>query len=43
MLWQDASFLNPWPMAVVFLVGEVTGGIIFHRHKYADRESDNEV
>ena len=42
MLWQGASFLNPWPMGVVFMVGELIGGIIFHRHKYADLEDDDE-
>jgi hypothetical protein len=43
MLWQGSSFLNPWPMGMVFLVGEVAGGIIFHRHKYANGEIDDEI
>ncbi len=38
MLWQGASFFNPWPMGIIFLVGEMAGGIIFHRHKYAELE-----
>lgn len=25
------SFLNPWPMGIVFFAGEVTGGLIFSR------------
>ena len=33
MLWKGSSFMNPWPVGIVFLVGEWTGGIIFHRHK----------
>lgn len=28
-----ASFTNPWPMGLVFLVGEVAGGTILHRGK----------
>lgn len=43
MLWQGADFLNPWPMGAVFLAGELAGGIIFHRHKYATLEVDNEI
>lgn len=43
LLWQETSFLNPWPMGAVFLVGEFVGGIIFHRHKYAELETDNET
>lgn len=39
MLWQKAEFLTPWPMGVVFLVGETVGGIIFHRHKYSEQEN----
>jgi hypothetical protein len=42
MLWQSSSFMNPWPMGLVFFIGESTGGIIFHRHKYADMESAHE-
>ena len=38
MLWQKAEFLTPWPMGVVFLIGESVGGIIFHRHKYSGQE-----
>lgn len=38
MLWQKAEFVTPWPMGVVFLIGESIGGMIFHRHKYAAQE-----
>jgi hypothetical protein len=38
MMWQKAEFLTPWPMGVVFLIGESVGGIIFHRHKYSEVE-----
>jgi hypothetical protein len=27
------TFTNPWPMGLVFGVGEVTGGMIFHRNR----------
>lgn len=43
MLWQDAAFLNPWPMGIVFLIGEWTGGVIFHRHKHASMEAEYET
>jgi len=33
LLWPGASFMNPLPAGMVFLVGEWIGGIIFHRHK----------
>jgi len=28
LLWRGIPFVNPWPMALVFTVGEMTGGII---------------
>jgi len=31
LLHPDASFTNPWPMGLVFLVGEVAGGWVLHR------------
>ncbi len=30
LLINDISFLNPWPMGVVFFVGEWAGGVILH-------------
>jgi hypothetical protein len=30
LLQRDLSFLNPWPMGIVFFIGEWTGGIILH-------------
>jgi len=30
LLTPNASFLNPWPMGIVFFVGEWVGGIILH-------------
>ena len=42
MLWQGSSFMNPWPVGIVFLVGEWAGGIIFHRHKIEAMKEYNE-
>jgi len=33
LLWPGASFANPLPAGLVFLVGEWIGGTIFYRHK----------
>ncbi len=30
LLIPDTSFLNPWPMGIVFFIGEWAGGIILH-------------
>jgi len=30
LLAPNVAFLNPWPMGIVFFVGEWLGGIIFH-------------
>lgn len=30
LLAPDVTFLNPWPMGIVFFTGEWLGGIIFH-------------
>jgi len=30
LLTSDASFLNPWPMGIVFFIGEWMGSIILH-------------
>jgi hypothetical protein len=37
--WPGTSFMNPWPAGVVFLVGEWTGGVVFHRHKVEAMEA----
>ncbi len=43
MLWQGASFMNPLPVGLVFLVGEWVGGTIFYRHKIeAMQEAEDE-
>lgn len=36
LLAPGISFLNPWPMGVVFLVGEVAGGVILILKNQAD-------
>lgn len=33
LLVPFVSFFNPWPMGIVFFVGELFGGIIFHRNR----------
>lgn len=30
------DFLNPWPMGIVFFIGETMGGLIFNRRQYAN-------
>ena len=30
LIWPGISFLNPWPMGIVFCIGECVGGIITH-------------
>ncbi|HSE41483.1 MAG TPA: hypothetical protein VLH08_12045 [Acidobacteriota bacterium] len=30
LVQRDLSFLNPWPMGIVFFIGEWAGGIILH-------------
>lgn len=30
LLSPEKSFLNPWPMGIVFFFGEWTGGLLFH-------------
>ena len=30
LIWLKHSFLNPWPMGLVFFVGEWTGGTVLH-------------
>jgi hypothetical protein len=29
LVWDERSFLDPWPMGVVFFIGEIAGGVIF--------------
>ncbi len=36
LAWPDVSFLRPWPMGVVFFVGEVIGGWILIRQHVRD-------
>ncbi len=36
LLHPSVSFTNPWPMGLVFLAGECTGGSIFYRHRRND-------
>ena len=33
LLHPNASFTNPWPMGLVFFIGEVSGGAILHRNR----------
>lgn len=33
LLLPGVSFFNPWPMGLVFFVGEFSGGIIFHLNR----------
>ncbi|MEM9444745.1 MAG: hypothetical protein AAGA18_05260 [Verrucomicrobiota bacterium] len=40
LLWQDISFVNPWPMGIVFGVGELVGGVIFYRNRYEQEETE---
>lgn len=32
-LFDPISFINPWPMGLIFFFGELMGGIIFYRNK----------
>ncbi len=36
LFWPGLSFTNPWPMGLVFGVGEWIGGLIFHYHRLPD-------
>jgi hypothetical protein len=33
LLWPGVGFTNPWPMGIVFFVGELVGSYIFHIHR----------
>lgn len=37
LLWPDPSFLNPWPMGLVFFAGEWAGGFVLHFDGSEDR------
>lgn len=37
LLWPDPSFLNPWPMGLVFFFGEWAGGLVLHFDGTEDR------
>ncbi len=39
LLWPGVSFTNPWPMGLVFGVGEWVGGLIFHYHRIPNPSS----
>jgi hypothetical protein len=41
LLWEQRSFMDPWPMGVVFFIGEIVGGVIFveNRKGYGDESS----
>jgi len=30
LLWPNLTFINPWPMGLIFFIGEWTGGLILH-------------
>lgn len=32
-VWPDRSFINPWPMGIVFFLGECAGGTVFSRSR----------
>jgi hypothetical protein len=36
LFWPSLPFTNPWPMGVVFGIGEWAGGLIFHYHRMPD-------
>jgi hypothetical protein len=36
LFWPSLSFTNPWPMGIIFGIGEWIGGFIFHYHRMPD-------
>ena len=32
LLWPSVAFLNPWPMGIVFFLGEAAGGLVLVNH-----------
>jgi hypothetical protein len=42
-LLKQVPLTNPWPMGLVFFVGEVSGGLVLHRSNHsAEKEKSNE-
>jgi hypothetical protein len=39
LAWPDLSFTNPWPMGLVFFVGESAGGAIFLIDNYKAKQA----
>ena len=39
LLWFRPLFVNPWPMGLVFLAGETTGGFIFMKDNNRGKET----
>ena len=37
----SVSFLNPWPMGLVFCMGEIAGGIVLTRHRTTREDNDD--
>jgi hypothetical protein len=37
LVFQGASFLNPWPMGVMFFLGELAGGLILIHQEYTQQ------
>lgn len=37
LLWTEPSFLNPWPMGIVFFLGEWAAGFVLHFDGTEDR------
>lgn len=33
LFWPGLSFLNPWPMGLVFFAGETAGGLVLHLNR----------
>ena len=38
-LWPGISFTNPWPMGIVFFLGEMAGGIVLMKNREENRQS----
>ena len=39
LFWPGLSFTHPWPMGIVFGIGEWIGGFIFHYHRMPNPSS----
>jgi hypothetical protein len=42
LLSPSLTFTNPWPMGLVFFIGESLGGFILWRHRYAHELTESE-